>query len=188
LPGQEAEELVATAGPNGVSGRFYNGARWYRPDYQRYTQPDPIGFARSRYSLYAYAHDDPLEFIDPVGLDVYWSEHGVKQTAGLADHGYIVITPTKGSSVQTTTTISGENVNGMLVNEPGEDLKDWKKDPGKGVPITPPRGQTMAQFQDNVIKNSADITPVPYDFTGGFFGGSNSNSRAAWNLEKVVKR
>jgi RHS repeat-associated protein len=93
LPGQEAEELVATAGPNGVSGRFYNGARWYRPDYQRYTQPDSIGFNGSRYSLYAYAHNDPLEYMDSSGLDIT-----VGLYPGLGGAGHI------GLGVNTTTT------------------------------------------------------------------------------------
>ncbi|MGC2634908.1 MAG: RHS repeat-associated core domain-containing protein [Candidatus Cybelea sp.] len=68
LPGQEAEEFSTSEGPNGASGRYYNGFRWYRPDYGRYTQPDPIGFSANPYNLYAYANNNPIVYEDPLGL------------------------------------------------------------------------------------------------------------------------
>jgi RHS repeat-associated protein len=68
LPGQEAEEFSTTEGPNGASGRYYNGFRWYRPQFGRYTQPDPLQFLGSTYNLYAYANNNPLSYVDPVGV------------------------------------------------------------------------------------------------------------------------
>ncbi|MGD0473978.1 MAG: RHS repeat-associated core domain-containing protein [Candidatus Velthaea sp.] len=67
-PGQEAEEFT-TGNPNGLTARFYNGFRWYRPAYGRYTQVDPVGYASGAFSLYAYAGSDPLNEIDPYGTD-----------------------------------------------------------------------------------------------------------------------
>lgn len=68
LPGQEAEEFSTAEGPNGASGRYYNGFRWYRPSFARYTQPDPIGSSGSTYNLYAYANNNAFAYVDPLGL------------------------------------------------------------------------------------------------------------------------
>jgi RHS repeat-associated protein len=69
LPGQEAEEFSTSDGPNGATGRFYNGARWYRPQFGRYTQTDPLGYPSGTYNLYGYVGANPIDNIDPSGLD-----------------------------------------------------------------------------------------------------------------------
>ncbi len=69
FPGQEAEELDPSQGPNGASARFYNGYRWYRPQWGRYTQGDALEYAgASSYNLYAYAINNPTTYSDPSGL------------------------------------------------------------------------------------------------------------------------
>jgi RHS repeat-associated protein len=142
LPGQEAEELVATAGPNGVTGRFYNGARWYRPDYQRYTQPDPIGFNGSRYSLYAYAHNDPLGYIDPLGLvSLGWHDVGGYWPTGTAIGGHLFILLDNGQTIS----FEPEFFDGAyyLNYDPNADIGI----PG-ACPIQPPPGMTEQQLND----------------------------------------
>jgi len=64
LPGQEAEQLGL--GANGVTDRSYNVHRWYRAEWGRYTQADPVGLGDLL--VFTYAVDNPLLFSDPLGL------------------------------------------------------------------------------------------------------------------------
>jgi len=71
LPGQEAEQLTPPELINGATERSYNIFRWYRSGWGRYTQSDPI-FDLFRKTpdpdLYAYVHNNPLRWVDPLGL------------------------------------------------------------------------------------------------------------------------
>jgi len=46
---------------------FENGYRWYRPDWGRYTQADPLGL-RGGMNLFVYVGSSPLYFVDEDGL------------------------------------------------------------------------------------------------------------------------
>jgi len=59
LPGQEAADPIV--------GQNYNIFRWYRSEWGRYTQADPIGL-NGGIDLYAYGNEDPLQFDDTNGL------------------------------------------------------------------------------------------------------------------------
>lgn len=89
LPGQEAEQL--NLGADGATERLYNVFRWYRPNWGRYTQSDPLLFGTALFETplaaginrdpapeaetqphpYAYAADNPNAFGDPLGLSPY---------------------------------------------------------------------------------------------------------------------
>ena len=58
FPGQEDQSF---------SDLTYNRQRWYRPDWGRYSQADPIGLSGS-VNLFEYAHGRPTMRIDPDGL------------------------------------------------------------------------------------------------------------------------
>jgi len=77
LPGQEAEELAL--GANGVTDRSYNIHRWYRGEWGRYTQADPLmaggydgtinaDFSQLVSNAYVYVEDNPEYLTDPLGL------------------------------------------------------------------------------------------------------------------------
>ena len=47
------------------------GYRDYDPETGRWTARDPIGFAGGDTNLYGYVFNNPISFIDPIGLEVY---------------------------------------------------------------------------------------------------------------------
>ncbi|MDP9023976.1 MAG: DUF6531 domain-containing protein [Candidatus Eremiobacteraeota bacterium] len=81
FPGQTAEQF--DAGPNGLTQLSYNNARWYRAEWGRYTQNDPMQmdrnianatssapFVEPASSSFGYGNWNPLNNTDFVGLDV----------------------------------------------------------------------------------------------------------------------
>lgn len=52
----------------------YNYFRYYEPETGRYISPDPIGLAGGL-NIYGYVEQNPLSFIDPLGL--YWGEEHI---------------------------------------------------------------------------------------------------------------
>jgi len=47
----------------------YSWARYYHPGLGRFVSEDPIGLAAGDVNFYAYVANNPLSFIDPLGLD-----------------------------------------------------------------------------------------------------------------------
>jgi RHS repeat-associated protein len=50
------------------TGFYYYRARYYDPQTGRFLSEDPIGFAGG-INFYAYVNDNPVNFLDPLGLD-----------------------------------------------------------------------------------------------------------------------
>ena len=51
------------------TGLVYFGARWYDPEVGRFITEDPI---KAGSNWYAYCYDNPVKYVDPMGLDVGW--------------------------------------------------------------------------------------------------------------------
>ena len=49
------------------TGFFYNGARYYDPETGRYVTSDPVGLMGG-INTYAYGLDNPLGYMDPLGM------------------------------------------------------------------------------------------------------------------------
>ena len=67
--------LQFTNRENDGSGLYFNRARFYSGSLQRWLSEDPVEFADGP-NLYAYAHNAPVSFSDPFGLQARpsWSE------------------------------------------------------------------------------------------------------------------
>ena len=53
------------------SGLYYYRARYYDADTGRFISEDPIGFAGGDANLYAYVFNNPVNLVDPLGLEVF---------------------------------------------------------------------------------------------------------------------
>ncbi|MHC1727308.1 MAG: RHS repeat domain-containing protein [Syntrophobacteraceae bacterium] len=62
------------AEPNGL---YYMRARYYDPSVGRFISEDPIGFAGGDVNLSAYVQNDPINLIDPLGLEARAPRGGV---------------------------------------------------------------------------------------------------------------
>ena len=65
-----------------------NRARFYQPSIGRFTQEDPLGF-KAGVQFYGYVLGDPLQWRDPLGLEIYYANHSV--TLGFYHSKLIVI-------------------------------------------------------------------------------------------------
>jgi RHS repeat-associated protein len=77
--------------PFGFAGGLYDrdtglvrfGTRDYDPQTGRFTAKDPLGFGGGDTNLYAYVLNDPINLIDPMGMD--WVDAAASFSAGLGD-------------------------------------------------------------------------------------------------------
>lgn len=51
------------------TGLYYYNARYYDPEMGRFISEDPIGFNGGDVNLYAYVGNNPVNFVDPWGLE-----------------------------------------------------------------------------------------------------------------------
>ncbi len=57
-----------TARENDTNELYYYRARYYDPSLKTFISQDPIGYASGDYNWYRYVGNNPVSFIDPLGL------------------------------------------------------------------------------------------------------------------------
>ena len=58
-----------TGRENDGTGLYYYRARYYHPGLQRFIREDPIEFLGGDINLYAYVGNNPIGYLDPLGLE-----------------------------------------------------------------------------------------------------------------------
>jgi len=69
ITGASTNPFQYTSRENDGMGIYYYRARYYSPSLQRFISEDPLGILGGDLNFYAYAGNNPVNFIDPTGLE-----------------------------------------------------------------------------------------------------------------------
>ena len=95
------------------SGLIYMQARFYLPQYHRFTAPDPARdqhFEETQsWNIYSYCQNQPVMKIDPTGMDNFWNTFGHHPDSSSDTTDGSLAQTTLASTTFTTTTLSVVN-------------------------------------------------------------------------------
>ncbi len=74
-------------------GLYYYKMRFYSPKLGRFLQPDPVGYTKADFNLYAYVGNSPLMYSDPMGLSGTITIVSNNPPGLTNDHSWIEFTP-----------------------------------------------------------------------------------------------
>jgi len=175
----------------------YMFARYYGSDQHRFLAADPVTITSLRlhiplrFNRYSYATNNPVGYRDDTGEDVTLASRDVDWSPA-GNHAFFIITPTGENATRFanlvnsstgTITLSGfEGEKGKLTGKVNDKRDIGRED--QTVELTPPEGQTMEQFEANVIEAFQSYpNNQPYGPTGSGSGEYNSNGLASGILE-----
>ena len=118
-----------------ISGLYYARNRYYHPGMGRFISEDPIGLAGGA-NLYAYCHNDPINFSDPSGLSPYFGMEFDKEGVEEGLKTGVAAVATAGSDMITGFVNGSNSLVQMGLVPPMEPLYDggaYKCKPGFGV-------------------------------------------------------
>jgi RHS repeat-associated protein len=72
-----------------ATGLYFYRARYYDPQLSRFISEDPIGF-KGGINVYAYVGNNPISFVDPLGLDACGDPNGPQRQVQQAAHDYVL--------------------------------------------------------------------------------------------------
>lgn len=174
-----ASDQLQTGGTNFFIRHLFTGQQWYNeiglydlrnrfysPDIGRFLQPDPIGFNGDASNLYRYCGNNPVGFIDPMGLDFVIAEYPAGHFGANYNHVGIQITGMPGS-VGYYPGFSSPIANGVV-------------EPDSGSPI-PGRVVTISTTPEQDAGGMAAIKSVS-DNPGIYIFGNNDCTTFVQNL------
>ncbi len=100
------------------TGLHYNYHRYYDPQLGRYITPDPIGLDGG-INLFAYVGNNPVNWVDPLGLATIWVHSNPRHYNPGPGHGWVTIVNDDGSS-ETVGNYPGGPSNRDVVKTPTE--------------------------------------------------------------------
>ena len=142
-----------------LRGIYYYRARVYKPSIGRFLQPDPIGY-KGGLNLYSYCLNNPINYIDPYGLDVWIGERDLF-------HKNINVGNPEGSYQSWSYRIKGKSIGGMINNLLNpfakdfrrgviyRDLKEGKIDKSKYLKTTPEIDNVVSTMIDKQVGQEA---------------------------------
>lgn len=183
FPGQTVD---LTSQPS--ASLYYNVNRWYEPGTGRYSRLDPL-FQRSKTPDYAYAHSNPMRWVDPLGL-VAWKCNSLTGSWGPRILGTVMCESKceggSGTRVRAHFLLGGFGVSAGLnvtVEASKFELEDGMSSPDganlngpfmtRGCSLTIVAGGSLSEIQMGSGHGSADLSPTTglgggcFAFTGG---------------------
>jgi RHS repeat-associated protein len=113
-----------TGRENDVTSLYYYRARYYHPTFQRFVSEDPIGFQGGDVDLYSFVRQDPIGFVDPLGLNVtiaYYPTLATHLGIGINNNPTVGFYPT--NRLYGLFSILGVNVPGAIRQDTGVPAK-----------------------------------------------------------------
>ncbi len=155
------KELITANGLN----EYDFGARWYYSTVPSFTKPDPMAEKYPWLSPYLYCANNPVNYVDPDGRDVYvWATMlpGAPRILSFATHTFITVTTDKGKTEyfaygSEIDGISGAVTGRLCRREYNQDKRIYS---GKSndnsllkakIFVNVPEGMTQEEFDQKVI-------------------------------------
>ncbi len=135
------------------SGLLYYGFRYYNRSSGRWPSRDPIG-ENGGLNLYGYVFNNPINWIDALGLDVTVHSRDVSGTGGTGAHSWTEVSDTSGRNSYSG--IKDANGNLGVKKDYPSDFDAAKKgtETSKKL-VPPPPGMTQAEW-DKKVRDSAE--------------------------------
>jgi RHS repeat-associated protein len=158
------------------TGLYLARNRWYHPRLGRFMQPDPIGLAGGDLNLYRYCGNNPVSWVDPMGLVNWWTVAKGATATVFGSVGFV-----GGAMVASTGAGVGVGVAGMLLGGPmaagglAMVIEGWKDNPNaSNIPTSVPQmaikplTQNMPEEKAHCVEAVADaMVDIPVAMTSG---------------------
>ncbi len=157
-----------TGRENDGTGLYFYRARYYSPMFQRFVAQDPNGFGGGDTNLYAYAWNNPLSFLDPLGL----------QTT--QEIGNIIFNETQSMSGPGIS-YARIDIGHTIINGSDEDNPPLTAPDNVSSNLSPSAQQTLTACQ-NAAQQAVNQDNLGIDPTNGdeHFNMRATNSNAVW--------